>query len=222
MPKLIQDNRAHRPNRSYNVEINYNDQYGPPRFDETWRSLPHWGVDVSDQGRVRDYYTEQFLHVAVARRTSTAIVHVYPPSAAPVDKMVSSLVAEAFLAPPDSRLRLQLHHRDLDRTNNRASNLEYRTHAEITAAHALLRNKHVALPTRRPRAPRLQELEWEDAPPEGVAEREDPAGPPPSPGSPIAYGSYWRRAPTPLLPNPQSEEGTWDTPDEDWVETPPR
>eukprot|EP00434_Breviolum_minutum_P025959 symbB.v1.2.022951.t1/scaffold2067.1/size90749/11 len=57
------------------------------------------------------------------------------------NELVHRLVARAFLQPPDSPLRVQVNHRDGNKENNAAENLEY-AHPSIAAAAQILGLRH--------------------------------------------------------------------------------
>lgn len=98
---------------------------------ENWKPVAGWPYEVSDQGRVR--------RSGPARRTRVGLIRKSNPNADgylimtitrdrfKVTARVHTLVADAFLGPrpPD----LEVNHRDGNKLNNRADNLEYVSHA---------------------------------------------------------------------------------------------
>ena len=96
---------------------------------EIWKSHPDIaGIEVSTMGRVRSlkgcYYVinpgnDGYLRVCF--RVNGKVV----------SKLVHRLVAETFLPNPENSL--QVNHKDCDRTNNNAGNLNWCTHKENIA-----------------------------------------------------------------------------------------
>lgn len=108
---------------------------------EKWKAVPEYEglYEVSNLGRVKSIVFRNRMVVkprelimrlnlrsqrypqVVLRKNNTATT-----------KKVHRLVAITFLDPPSSHLRSQVNHKDLNKTNNRVSNLEWLTPKENT------------------------------------------------------------------------------------------
>jgi len=112
--------------------------------EEEWRPVVGWEgwYSVSNLGRVRRDSRHQevrrrhagrVLSVRFHPRRRYAAIHLFRDGAS-LDRYLHVLVAEAFLGPcPKGK---EANHRDGDRKNNAASNLEYMTHSQ-NIRHAL-------------------------------------------------------------------------------------
>lgn len=104
---------------------------------ERWRPVLDGNYEVSDFGRVRR--AKPGSRTREGRVMALVLLPIGYYSVAPTIKgrnrstYVHALVAEAFLGPRPKGA--SINHRDGDKQNNRASNLEYVTHAE-NMAHA--------------------------------------------------------------------------------------
>lgn len=116
-------------------------------MSEEWRPIPGFAYEVSDAGRVRNQkghvlrpctQHRGYLQVSLFRRKPLR----------PSSVRVHRLVAAAFIPNPDNLP--EVNHKDLDKTNNAASNLEWVNHVE-NHAHCLAMGKYDAVnfPERR-------------------------------------------------------------------------
>ena len=94
---------------------------------EKWKPIPGYEglYDVSDQGRVRSHYRGGRILQMTKTRNGYPSVSLHK-AGRQTTKAVHRLVAEVFLGPSE----LHVNHKDGDKTNNRARNLEWCTHAE--------------------------------------------------------------------------------------------
>lgn len=95
--------------------------------DETWRDVvgAEGFYEVSDHGRIRRVGGRVLRQFVDSRGYATLTLCLGPKGTRQV--RVHKVVAEAFIGPANG---LEVNHRDGRRLNNRATNLEYLTHAE--------------------------------------------------------------------------------------------
>lgn len=98
--------------------------------DERWVDIPGYDgrYQVSDQGRVRATYRRYALLTPRSNGRNYMRVYLQRPDGAWLNVQVSHLVAEAFCANPNGYVEVD--HINADRTDNRACNLQWCTHAE--------------------------------------------------------------------------------------------
>lgn len=104
---------------------------GPVEF---WEKLPDGGgIEVSSFGRVRSVKGHYY---AIQTRSDNYLQVLFRINGKVVSKLVHRLVAETFIPNPNNLP--QVNHKDGDRTNNNASNLEW-----VTASYNIqYREKH--------------------------------------------------------------------------------
>lgn len=108
---------------------------------EIWKPIEGFnGVyDVSDHGRVRSHFREGGIRKMHAKSSGYVQVNLYRDGGYK-HVFVHRLVATAFLGPSE----LDINHKDGNKLNNCAENLEYVTQRENSAHHY---KQHRALPT---------------------------------------------------------------------------
>jgi len=118
--------------RHYGFWLTYGtpDPHKAPDLEgEEWRPAPGWesAYNVSSQGRIKNASTGRILRLRYTKGRRYAAIHL-PLNGKSVDRYLHVLVAEAFLGPKPTGL--DVNHKDGDRLNNAATNLEYVTRQE--------------------------------------------------------------------------------------------
>lgn len=115
---------------------------------EIWKSLPEYiGIEVSNLGRVRKNtrkHHNEVMEMFCKDRDGYFRCTVYRAKGGYTSEPVHRLIAKAFIPNPENKPCVN--HKDNDRTNNRAENLEWVTHKE-NVYHSFLHGERKKLKT---------------------------------------------------------------------------